>query len=63
MMRTYIVDARRWEDGWELHINGVGVTQSRSLRSAASMARAYISLVEGISDESTIDVEIRPPAS
>ena len=60
MSRTYTVDAKRWERGWELHVEGVGVTQSRSLHSAARMAREYISLVEGISDEATIDVEIRP---
>ena len=60
MSRTYTVDAKRWEHGWELHVAGVGVTQSRSLHSAARMAREYISLVEEISDESTIEVEIRP---
>jgi len=60
MSRTYTVDAKRWEHGWELHVEGLGVTQSRSLHSAARMAREYISLIEGISDESTIDVEIRP---
>ena len=60
MSRIYTVDAKRWEHGWELHVEGVGVTQSRSLRSAARLAREYISLVEDISDESTIDVEIRP---
>lgn len=60
MSRTYTVDAKRWEHGWELHVEGLGVTQSKSLRSAARMAREYISLVEGISDESTIDIEIRP---
>ena len=60
MSRTYTVDARRWEHGWELHVDGVGITQSKSLRSAARMAREYISLVEGISDESTIDVKILP---
>ena len=60
MSKTYRVDAKRWEHGWELHVEGVGVTQSRSLHSAARMAREYISLVEGISDESTIDVEILP---
>ena len=38
----------------------MGVTQSKSLHSAASVAREYISLAEDISDESTIDVEIRP---
>jgi len=60
MSKTYMVDAKRWEHGWELHVQGVGVTQSKSLHSAARMAREYISLVEGISDESTIDVEILP---
>ncbi|MHB1473987.1 MAG: sigma-70 RNA polymerase sigma factor region 4 domain-containing protein [Dermatophilaceae bacterium] len=60
MTNTYRVDARRWEHGWELHVEGVGVTQSKSLHSAARMAREYISLIEGISDESTIDVEILP---
>ncbi|MHB1474243.1 MAG: sigma-70 RNA polymerase sigma factor region 4 domain-containing protein [Dermatophilaceae bacterium] len=60
MSNTYRVDAKRWEHGWELHVEGVGVTQSKSLHSAARMAREYISLVEGISDESTIDVEILP---
>ena len=60
MSRTYTVDAKRWEHGWELHVEGVGVTQSKSLNSAARMAREYISLVQGISDESAIDVELRP---
>jgi DNA-directed RNA polymerase specialized sigma subunit len=60
MSRTYTVDAKRWEHGWELHVEGVGVTQSKSLHSARRMAREYISLVESISDESTIEVEIRP---
>lgn len=60
MNKTYKVDAMRWEHGWELHVDGVGVTQSKSLHSAERMAREFISLVEGISDQSTIDVEIRP---
>ena len=59
MSKTYVVEAKRWEHGWELHVEGVGVTQSKSLGTAARMAREYISLVETISDESTIDVEIR----
>ena len=60
MSRTYAVDAKRWEHGWELHVQGVGVTQSRSLHSASRVAREYISLAKGISDEATIEVEIRP---
>lgn len=55
-----MVNAKRWEHGWELHVQGVGVTQSKSLHSASRIAREYISLAEGISDESAIDVEIRP---
>jgi hypothetical protein len=60
MSKTYMVEARRWEHGWELHVDGVGVTQTKSLHSAPRVAREYISLVENINDESTIDVEIRP---
>lgn len=60
MSKSYRVDAKRWEHGWELHVEGVGVTQSKSLHSAARIAREYISLVESISDESKINVEIRP---
>jgi hypothetical protein len=30
-MSTYIVRAKRWKHGWELRIDGVGVTQSRNL--------------------------------
>ena len=38
-MKTYQVRAKRWEHGWELHIEGVGVTQSRTLWDAEDMAR------------------------
>jgi hypothetical protein len=30
-MTRYAVTAKRWKHGWELHIDGVGVTQSRTL--------------------------------
>src|ERR1035437_3739684 len=39
---TYNVTAKRWKHGWELHIDGVGVTQSRTLDTAEQMARDYI---------------------
>jgi hypothetical protein len=39
---TYSVTARRWKHGWELHIDGVGVTQSRTLETAEQMVRDYI---------------------
>jgi len=38
-VKTYQVRAKRWEHGWELHIEGVGVTQSRTLWDAEEMAR------------------------
>ena len=41
-MTTYHVRAKRWEHGWELHIEGVGVTQSRTLWDAEEMARDLI---------------------
>jgi DNA-directed RNA polymerase specialized sigma subunit len=46
-MSTYTVHARPWRRGWELHIDGLGVTQSHSLRDAGRMARDYITLDTG----------------
>lgn len=43
-MKTYTVHAKPWERGWELHIDGVGVTQSHTLDDAEPMARDYIAL-------------------
>jgi hypothetical protein len=41
-MTTYDVTARHWKRGWELHIDGVGVTQCRSLAEAETMVRDYV---------------------
>lgn len=49
---TYTVHAKRWARGWELHIDGIGVTQSRSLGDAESMARDYIVLDRDVPPES-----------
>jgi hypothetical protein len=59
-MSTYNVRAKRWKHGWELHIDGVGVTQSRILDGAEQMVRDYI---ETLTDHDTADdaVIIRPP--
>lgn len=57
---TYRVTAKRWAHGWELHIDGVGVTQSRTLMSAEDMAREYIALSLDIDDDSSFDVHIVP---
>lgn len=62
-MTTYDVRAKRWEHGWELHIAGVGVTQSRTLWDAEMMARDLISRREGLAPgafEVAITPEIGP---
>jgi hypothetical protein len=42
MAHTFTVKAKRWKHGWELHIDGVGVTQSRTLATAEQMVRDYV---------------------
>jgi len=50
-VKTYHARAKRWEHGWELHIEGVGVTQSRTLWDAEEMARDLISRREELSGD------------
>jgi hypothetical protein len=47
MKTDYTVHAKRWARGWELHIDGVGVTQARRLSDAEVMVRDYLSLELG----------------
>lgn len=47
MNHDYMVTATRWARGWELDIDGVGVTQSRTLRNAEEMIRDYLRLEVG----------------
>jgi hypothetical protein len=56
---TYTVIAKRWKRGWELHVDGVGVTQSRRLNDAEAMVRDYIALDTGAAPTS-FDIEIIP---
>lgn len=58
----YTVLAKRWDRGWELHIDGIGVTQSRTLNDAEAMVRDYISLDTGEAPGSFV-VEIIPEVS
>lgn len=58
-MTTYQVTARRWERGWELHIDGVGVTQCRRLTEAEEMVKDYLALDTG-ADPDSFDVVITP---
>lgn len=41
-MSNYMVRAKRWSGGWELHISGVGVTQTSGLGDAEAMVRDYL---------------------
>jgi hypothetical protein len=45
--KVYNVRAKRWLRGWELHVQGVGVTQARTLRQADVVLRDYIALMVG----------------
>ncbi|MGH3660849.1 MAG: hypothetical protein ACRDTQ_03180 [Micromonosporaceae bacterium] len=57
-MRAFEVVARRWERGWELHIDGVGVTQSRNVRDAEAMVRDYLRL-EGVKGPFKVDIDFK----
>ena len=46
-MTRYDVTARHWKHGWELHIDGVGVTQSRNLAEAQTVVRDYVESLTG----------------
>lgn len=59
-MTTYNVTAKRWAKGWELHIDGVGVSQSRTLASAEDMVREYIALMLDLNDAEGFEVVITP---
>ena len=62
MNDTYQVRARRWAHGWEIHIDGVGVTQSRSLAGAEAMVRDYVALDLEL-DPQSFQVNITPVAT
>ena len=56
-MKIYQVRAKRWEHGWELHIEGVGVTQARTLWDAEDMSRDLIARRESLpGDEFTVKI-------
>lgn len=51
----YVAKAKRWERGWELHVEGVGVTQVRLLKDAKAQVR---DLVETVTGKAATGVEI-----
>ncbi|WP_375430487.1 hypothetical protein [uncultured Friedmanniella sp.] len=46
-MPTYTVRTIKWRDGWELHVDGEGVTQARTLEDAPQEVRDYLSVKHG----------------
>lgn len=57
-MNVYNVTAKRWEHGWELHVEGVGVTQSHGVADAEEMVRHYLEL-EGVSGPFAVRINFR----
>ena len=58
-LMAYSVTAKRWEHGWELHVDGIGVTQSRLLSDAEAMVRDYLA-ADDIPDAEIAELIIRP---
>ena len=58
-MSDYTVTAVRWDGGWELHIEGEGVTQVRTLDRAVDQVRDYLATVHE-RDFDAADIEIVP---
>jgi hypothetical protein len=58
-VKTYTVHAKRWERGWELHVDGVGVTQSHGLTDAPDMVRSYIKMMTGKAPD-TFEIDVIP---
>lgn len=56
-MNSHTVHARRWEHGWELHVEGVGVTQAHKLSGAEEMSRSYIAMMIGV-DPDSFDIQL-----
>lgn len=56
-MSEYSVRARRWAHGWELHIDGIGVTQTTGLGDAEAMIRDYLR-IDDLADWNSADIDI-----
>lgn len=58
-MTAHTVSAIPWANGWELHIEGEGVTQTRTLEHAARQVRDYLATVHG-GDYSDAEIIVEP---
>lgn len=60
-MRTYTAHAKRWDRGWEIHVNSVGVTQVRSLDRAIESACDLVEIMTGkVITQKQVILEIHP---
>jgi len=48
---AYNVQAVKWEHGWELHVEDVGVTQCRTLATAVQQVRDFVATMGDIDTE------------
>lgn len=56
------VIAKAWEHGWELHVEGVGVTQVRTLAGAAQQAADLIeTMTDTVMDPDELEFQIALP--
>lgn len=59
MTNDFVVRARHWRGGWELHIDGEGVTQCRTLHRAGRQVQDYLETLHDQSfDDATITVAV-----
>jgi len=60
-MRTYTAHAKRWDRGWEIHVDSVGVTQVRSLDRAIESACDLVEIMTGkVITQKQVILEIHP---
>ncbi|TDQ52434.1 hypothetical protein [Actinorugispora endophytica] len=58
-MALYEVHARKWENGWELRVAGMGVTWSPTLGDADSRAREFITS-QVVQEERAVHIDLHP---
>jgi hypothetical protein len=58
-MTTYTVRTKRWAHGWEIHIDGVGVTRSRTRETAEQTVPDYLETLTSRDTAGDI-IEARP---
>ncbi len=58
-MSAYTVQAVKWEHGWELHVQDVGVTQCRTLAAAAQQVRDFVATMGDIdADDAAVHLSV-----